>query len=284
MAPDLAVHPNYRRIGISKKMSDLKHKFQIGYNTNLTYYIPGNPILIRRAIQRGRPSFPRPILNLVRIDDIDLHLRMMPAEHAWLKRYGFHLSKFIHKMRYALSHWHMFNKSEQNYSITEIDRFDERINSFLREIRTNYNFIVERNQDYLNWRYSDPRGGNYIRKKAENDERILGYIILRINRYKREYPIGYIVDLLTIPDRIDVANDLITNAIRLFDNLSVNMIQYWGVQKHPHESLLRKHGFLKTRKEPHIFFNPMDVGKEWDQFRVSPPHQLFFQIGDTDAI
>ncbi len=55
--------------------------------------------------------------------------------------------------------------------------------------------------EYLNWRYSDRRGGDYILKEAIEGERALGYVVLRVNGYQEKYPVGYIVDLLALPGR-----------------------------------------------------------------------------------
>ena len=76
----------------------------------------------------------------------------------------------------------------------------------------------------MNWRFCDSRGGNYVVKMAEENGSILGYIILRINKIREDYPIGYIVDLLTLPERLDVVSDLISNSVNYFDVNDVNAI------------------------------------------------------------
>ena len=56
-----------------------------------------------------------------------------------------------------------------DYKIFPIQYFDDRINVFWNKIRNEYNFITERNKDYLNWRYCDKRGGNHEVFIAEFD-------------------------------------------------------------------------------------------------------------------
>jgi len=174
--------------------------------------------------------------------------------------------------------------SPSEFPIKVINRFDERINLFWDETKEHYKFIVERNQDYLNWRYCDPRGGNYVVKQVEEDGHILGYSVLRINRYRAEYPEGYIVDLLTLPDRLDVASALITDAVHHFDDLEINIVLSTVVKDHPYETLFKRQGFLDSRTEQEIMYRPKQEGSEFDDFRTAPANQLQLQYGDTDSI
>jgi len=70
--------------------------------------------------------------------------------------------------------------SDQIFTVSEISRFDDRINLFWNQIKDNYIFITEKTRDYLNWRYCDKRGGNYIVKIVEKD--ILSVHIFRNNQ------------------------------------------------------------------------------------------------------
>ena len=123
-----------------------------------------------------------------------------------------------------------------------------------------------------------------IIKTAEEGGRIVGYSVIRVNRYSEEYPGGYIVDLLTLPDRLDVASDLISDAIRCFDDKNVNIIRTWVVKGHPFEQLFKLHGFLDTRWPPSMQIESLNVGTEWEEFITSTADRLYFQYGHTDWI
>jgi len=278
---DVAVHPDYRRMGVSTKMRELRNELQVKLNTDLTYNVVSNPFQIRSALRRGRPRFPRPVLKLVRINDLDLHLKQSNSERILLKKQGYLFLKALSNIR------NIFTRppySPSEFPIKVINRFDERINLFWDETKEHYKFIVERNQDYLNWRYCDPRGGNYVVKQVEEDGHILGYSVLRINRYRAEYPEGYIVDLLTLPDRLDVASALITDAVHHFDDLEINIVLSTVVKDHPYETLFKRQGFLDSRTEQEIMYRPKQEGSEFDDFRTAPANQLQLQYGDTDSI
>ena len=100
----------------------------------------------------------------------------------------------------------------------DISEYDERINTFWQNTRNDYHFIIEKNREYLNWRYCDLRSnlkGRYFVKQAEQNGEILGFIVIETRR-KEDYSEGYIVDLLALPDRVDVVRKLLLDACLFF--------------------------------------------------------------------
>jgi len=207
---------------------------------------------------------------------------MMQSEHDWLKKYGFHLVNFFNKISNT---FRVTGTSERTFYISEIRSFDDRVNIFWDEIKDHYDFIVERDRDYLNWRYCDPRGGDYVVKQAEDNGRVLGYSILRVNKYKKDYPIGYIVDLLTLPGRLDVADALVAEANKYFDSHNINIIKYLLIRNHPYEKILRKYEFVKSPSKIDLFLKPHDkIDAELNKLKKVTLKKLHFVYGDYDAI
>ena len=68
----------------------------------------------------------------------------------------------------------------------------------------------------------------------------MGYSVLKINRLREDYPIGYIVDLLALPDRLEVARVLISDAVRYFDERNINIVNCLTVKGHPYTSLFSR--------------------------------------------
>jgi len=278
---DVAVHPDFRGLGVYTNIDDLKYKLLTRANVYLAYGVTGNPIVKRRGTKVGWLYFPHPVLNLVRILDTNLHLKMMPAEYAWLKKYGYQFLKAVNRIVNFYTHQ---PASISKFHIDELDRYDDRINVFWDKIKDNYNFIIVDIKKYLNWRYYDTRGGEYIVKKVELEDAILGYAVLRINRYKKEYPVGYIVDLLTLPDHTDAANALFADAIQYFDDQSVNLVQYWVVKNHPYEKIVKRYNFLDSRLKVYASYDPLGKDGELDMIRRTPVHSIHFVYGYTDVI
>jgi ribosomal protein S18 acetylase RimI-like enzyme len=276
---DTAVHPDFRRIGVYNKMTEMNISMMNEAGIRLDYFATGNPILIKSYSKKYR-SFPFTILNLVLIRDIDRQLQAIPMENAWLMKLGFHVVKRIKDIR------NIFigsGTADHRIQIHRTDNFDARIGLFWKEISGNYDFIVERSGNYLNWRYCDPRAGDFIVKQVDDDDPILGYCVLRINRYLEDYPIGYIVDLLTLPDRLDVAEALAADAVRYFDDHRVNIVNYQVVKNHPYERILKRHGFMDSRIKLKLFIRS-SLEEELIELKASSPDRIYFSYGDIDSL
>ena len=280
-AMDSAVHPDFRRMGVWNKMDEQRQELLVKADANIHYSISGNPILWAQAMRLGSIRFPRPIIELVRIHDIKLHLKMRPNENALVKKYGYLLLKALNRVRNTLTRTPSITPG---LHIEDVNRFDDRIETFWEEIKDGYSFIQERDRERLNWRYCDSQGGDYVIKQAEEYGSIIGYIVMRINRYRENYPMGYIIDLLTLPERLDVADALIKEAIRYFDDLKVNIIQCCIVKDHPYEKLYQRHGLLNKRTQLFVSYLPIQVGSEINEFKTAPANRLLYQLGDTDHI
>ena len=279
-ATDLATHPEFRKQGITKLMGQKKLPLHAKYQTAFTFTIAENPIVTER-IRRGNPLFPQDLIELIRIKDVQLHLKMTDTSRAFFKYPIVQLVKLVESIRTGSERI----EESENVMIRKIIKFDEKMDVFYNSIKPEYNFIFERTSNYLNWRYCDPRGGNYMVLIAQEDETILGYIVLRINKYNPEYPTGWVVDLFTKPDNIKVASQLLNVANEVFDNENINIVRYWVIKGHPLEEVFKKHGYLDIRKNaPSVVVNPRYIGDEYQIFMNSKPNQLHLQAGDTEYI
>ena len=276
---DSAVHPDYHGRGIYTRMAKLKKIVHVEVGRNLSYWISVNPIFIKSALRKGRPSFPYELLNLLRVRDVRLHLVKTKSSYKIWKELGYYLLKGYK----ALSGFFSRNNSvDGNFTLREIDEFDERIDSFWEEVKGYYCFILERTRGYLNHRFCDPRAGSYRVTIAEDGERILGYSVIMINRI-REYMSGNFLDLLVLPGRVDVVDALVKDAINHFDSEGVNAIRAWTLKGHPIIRVLEENGFVVSpSKPPALFFNIHKVGDEWETFQESPVEKIHFQMGDTE--
>ena len=92
-AVDSAVHPNFRRMGVYKKMDELGKELMAKSKIKLFYGVTDNPILVKHY-SNYHNLFTTVIYKFVRIQDIDWHLRMMHIQNARLYKYSFHLVIF----------------------------------------------------------------------------------------------------------------------------------------------------------------------------------------------
>jgi hypothetical protein len=173
----------------------------------------------------------------------------------------------------------------KDIEVFNIKKFDKRINHFWNDTKDHYDLVAERNLEYLNWRYCDPRGGEYKVKIAEESNRVLGYIVSREKNSGEGFnqdSMGYIVDLFIAQDRFDVARILLDDVLKEFNHNSVNLIQSFVLKKHPYEGIFRKKGFLDSRAKPMTLYKKL--GSKIKIKDLNSPKRLHLQYGDTDWI
>lgn len=276
---ELCVHPKYRRMGVTKIMKELRDKKREEVKAVLSYASAENPIVLANRRKQETQIFPHPIIELVKINDIGLHLKMTDTSGSWYKIPIVKLLKISEKIKAIMNR----NPDHSELQIKSIDRFDDRVDIFNNKIRAHHHFLIDRSKEHLNWRYCDSRGGTYKKYLAIDEDLILGYVVLGINRFKADYPTGWVVDLTTLPFRNDVASALVSQAIKYFDSMDINVVRYWGVKGNPHKGVLNSYGFLNIRKmAPQVSAVPLYPGSEYDIFLRSHPNELHFQAGDTE--
>ena len=148
------------------------------------------------------------------------------------------------------------NRAKDNYEISEIDRFQDGMDEFWSKISEYYHYIVERDRAYLNWRYCDPVNDYSVFIAEENGE-VLGFIVLDVVEKQRDYPEGYVLDLITLPGREGVADGLLGSALKLFDVRGVNAVNCLLIADHPIEASLRRGGFVDSMSENNLFYMPI---------------------------
>jgi len=278
---DFAVHPDYKSKGISTRLNTITDGFLEASSVAFSYAIVGNPILVK-AYSKRYPEFPHPIENLVRIRDIDAQLEALPMERQWLVKLGYGTVRLLNTTRRRL---YLPESRKTEFKIKRLDRFDERTDDLWEEVSVDHDFICDRRADYLNWRYCDPRAGEFIALMAEGDDReLLGYSVLRVNRYLKGYPVGYIVDLLGRPMRRDVVEALAAHSLEYFDTNDVNIVNCLVAKGHPHEKVLKSLGFVDSRVKIRIFIDEYEGDRLFKGIAGSHPSKIHFSWGDHDSL
>jgi GNAT superfamily N-acetyltransferase len=278
---DFAVHPDYKGRGISTRLNAITDGLLVDSGVAFSYAIVGNPILVK-AYSKRYPEFPHPLMNLVRIRDIDAQLEALPMKRPWLVKLGYGAFRLLNTAQRRL---YLPEPQKTGFKIKRLDRFDERADDLWEEVSVDHDFICDRKADYLNWRYCDPRAGDFITMIAEgDDEELLGYSILRVNRYLEGYPVGYIVDLLGRPRRMDVIEALAAHSLEYFDTNNVNIVNCLVAKGHPHEKALKSLGFVDSRVKIRIFIDEYERKSLFKRIVRSPPSRIHFSWGDHDSL
>ncbi len=280
---DLAILEDYRGIGLYPKLTELKREITKANNVNLSYGLSNNPVVVRSKIKIEQPQFPSEIRHMAKIRDTGKHFGSGASEDNLIKRYGYTSLRTLNHVK-KIAERSSRRGSSENIKILEATTIDGEMGDFWDSVKGDYNFIVERDEDYLNWRYRDGGGGKYAFRYALENDKVLGYSVLRVNRFKEDYPEGYIVDLLTPVDRLDVAETLIQDADRFFDESGVNIVHALSIKGHPYERLLRRRDYLHDRNKLTLFIRSIGSEDNLSVLLDSPPNKLHIAYGDIDWI
>jgi hypothetical protein len=270
---DACVHPEYQGKGIYGIMiNGYINKMLQEDKIHFNYMVTVNPKVIKSKSQQAVTPyrFPYKINYMNRIEDLDFHVKKHKNKYTWK------LGKLIKK---ATSK--PIRPPDSDKDLITLKRFDDKIMPFLDRINDYYDFIRIRTVDNLNWRYLDTRGGNYLVRALMEEGEISGYAVSRINR-QEDYHVGYIVDLLADPDRIENAETLLLDAINYFKENKVNSVVYQIVENHPYEKLASKYGFSGGEANRHFFYNNM--GYEGKRLEGILPEKFYFSFGDLTGI
>lgn len=251
---DVAVHPDHRRHGLYNKMLDMLDEHRLENNISLSISVTGNPILRKANDRRGIPRLQNSALYLVRVKDIDLHLKHRPMDNPWVVKAGVNLLKMFRR--------HTRNVVEENHDIElkRVTSFGDEANEYYSKIKQYYNFITVKSPEYLNWRFGDKRGGNYVVTGAYMEDRLIGYIVNSLNRADPSYPEGSIVELQFFPGCFEVARILLSNSLSVFDSEGVNVVYAWALRNQSTIRIFEDVGFINSRRDQEIYVRALIPG------------------------
>ena len=275
---DVATHPDYRKLGVYSKVTQLMDKMRSEKGIQFVYASSSHPAVIREWIKRNRVPLPFSVDIMVRIKDIKLHLERKPMNNASIIQATYSTLKILNQTKTTLT-----SKPKQigDLTIDEVVRFDARIDAFWDKVKEEYDFILERKSAYLNWKYCDHPTIDYKVKQARSGEDLLGYIVYTL-RKSDGYSEGYIIDLLTNSNRLDVANALYQDACDYFDDHKVNTAYCRVVNGHPYQSLSARYGFIAAQLNKQLeYCDIMDCKKEFEVVSRSSPDRVIFGYSET---
>lgn len=269
---DACVHPEYQGQGLYGTLVDNMFRMVEEAGVEFKYMITVHQRVIESSRQRiSTPnSFPHSVKYLERIEDLNHHLEMKEAtgEYMW-------------RLKHVLEQLKSKPIRPPETEIQTIDNFGEEATTLIDEVNKSLEYIKYRTPEYLNWRYLDPRGGNY-NVKAHLDKGVMdGYGVFRINRLDN-YPVGYIVDLLTSPNRAHVAEDILLHGLNYFQENSVNQVISQVVEGSRYEEIHKQYGFQGGEANRHIFYNHYN-NPELDIQKIAP-EKIHFVFGDLTGI
>jgi hypothetical protein len=162
--------------------------------------------------------------------------------------------------------------------IETVDRFDERIDAFCEEASQAFDFISIRGADALNWRYADRRAGDFTIRLVTEDQRIVGFSVLRVSNGA-----GHIADIMALPGRDDVIAALGRDAARRLRGQAPR-VECWLFDNGPYAAALVSAGFLGRRNRRQLTYEAVGVPVEEIEFLSGPSIRAHLSVGDMDWV
>jgi hypothetical protein len=275
---DSATHPKYRGMGIYNILSNFTEKLRFENNIKMHYSITTNPIIYKTGIKDNRTYFPFTLSHFIKIKNINYHLKNINYKHPRLFKTGFLLLKLINLIKFN----NIQSKNRKiDYDIIQITEFNKKFDIFWEKIKNDYDFITEKNSQYFNWRFNHIFG-KYIIKSAIKNNEIIGFIISEIIN-DGDYTEAYILDIITLKERLDVATNLLNDACKQLTSLGVNTIHIKLIQNSRYFDLLKKLGFIDISNISKMKILVTDYEGKGDSFEKlshSSPKRIHFTVSD----
>lgn len=281
---DLLTHPDYRRQGIFSALEKKSFDQLKDDGICITYSLPG-PMSYPSYMKSGSFFDTHAVQTVIRPFNLENALKRRIKNMILMKICAVTGNIFINIFNRAKKH-----PEVDGLTITKISSFDDRVNDFWKKISNDYEIIVVRDKEYLNWRYVDVPDVNYTIYLAEESEEICGYVVLGCA--KQDILSGHILDIIAPLDRPEVIHCLLSKAIEYFEEEGVDIIFCKMIADKMFYKIFRKSGFLPIQFIGLVFKRFRLWSKhivrinspEMSEAYIKDSKNWFVQIGDSDFI
>ncbi len=129
----------------------------------------------------------------------------------------------------------------KGYAVSEVTLFDGRFDEFMKRVGGRYGIMVYKDSGYLNWRYVRCESLECKVYAIERGGSIEGFTVVAVR--DEDMRRGYILELLTDPDRVDLAEALLNRAVAHCYDSKASSVVSWSKEGSRVWGLMRKKGF-----------------------------------------
>lgn len=277
LAADSAIHPDFQGKGIHRARHDHfkpteRERFQ------LVAGVSGNGAVLH--VVEDFLMIGDPMQVLVK----PLHRRRLVAsefEHHRMRMPAIAAVAAVALVEGATRLRHPVWRSPSNPALRleRVATFDERFDALFEATRRQFDLIHERSSDYLNWRYADPRSGEFVTIAATDHGRLVGYVVTKGTGSR-----GHIPDLLALPGRLDAVAALVDDAVGRIRATGAPAIICWMAKRHPYAAVLRSRGFFDSRRDSHAYIQAHGLTAAERDPLLPPTARVHLTHGDTDVV
>lgn len=278
---DSMIHPDFQRQGMFTRLSTHAYKAAAERGVQLVYSFPNRNSQYVYTHKLGRITL---------CDRIPLFAKILNVRNVLDRRIGNRrllslvapVGQAATGILYALRR----GTPSTDCRLEVVARFDEGVDRLWERASAPYGILVVRDREYLNWRYVENPTEEYTLLTAKRFEETVGYIVLKCeSRFGLQ--MGFIVDMLTIPDEPAISGCLISKAVEHFGEKRMDLACCLMLEHVPYSQSLRSSGFLIVPER--LFPQPLHLSvrrlseKYTDEF-VTDPRNWFITWGDHDMV
>lgn len=274
MNVDVMTHPQFQRMGIFSTLVKKSYQKLKDLNIKVVYTFP------------NELSFPGYVKSIkwVKVSSIPLLVKPIRTKNL-LAQYIKNstlcsiLSPFVNLGFSIIFHSRTIESS--NLSIKKIERFNSDFDSLWKEVSSRFNISVVRDSEFLNWRYVDRPGYHYEIFSAYEDEKLVGYVVNRIDEIFG-VNLGIITDIIATKD--DAARFLIQKACEDLQKSPIDVIGCLMLENYSYYQNLKELGFRKIPKRysPKQFHFVAKIDEEILSAEDYMEKNWFITFGDID--
>jgi GNAT superfamily N-acetyltransferase len=170
--------------------------------------------------------------------------------------------------------------SKGAYEICQIEEFGDDVDLLWYKAKGEYNTIVPRTKEFLNWRYVERPGVNYTKYVSrESNGQLTGYIILKIFSDGTKMR-GHIIDIFSLNDK-EIMRGLIKRSLDYFVENGIKNISCWMQDNYHYDDVLKEEGFVGKETTDCNYFGVKVIHQVIPSIRtVEKAENWYFTMGD----
>lgn len=271
---DTFTHPDYQRRGIFTNLFKAARKSGLDGRMGFIYGTPNKNSLPGYVRKLDYAQIPIKLRSLVK----PLYLRQLLEAKLHFSPLASILSLIIEiasKVTFRIS---MRGVAKSDVFVCQEPFFPDDINTLWEKASKNYEVMLVRTKEYLEWRYVTNPDTYSILIARDRDGAILGYMVTK-NGFDGDIPMGIIVDFLTIEDDPNIFKKLLSTSFHEFDRRKVNAVSTLAIGRSFYNKILLRAGFFPHNEVPLICYKN-ELGSQIH----SQAYKWHFTLGDTDNI
>ncbi len=137
----------------------------------------------------------------------------------------------------------------QSFTARPLQRFPDEVEALSRQVEADFDWMVRRDADYLNWRFIDtPTQAHRVQGIFDRQDRLAGYVV--VQPPSEGSTVGHLVDVLAA-DPVARSLAVATGLVQLRER-GASLAQSWAIDGSFWQEVLQTAGFLPPKPENHL--------------------------------